>query len=193
MTDFARNTQLLLEAVRAKDAAEVQRLIPLSYSMRHLHFSHALIYAIEENDVACARLLAPAAEFMETTLLFSKNISVDMLYALLPWCDSDDRYNYLVGLTEKGTVAQIETVAQHCQLDTNSLALEMAVIHHRDDVVDVLYPLSNGQAALKNLQRSGYPDKMLGRLKEHIKNQQLRETLIEETSDATRPTVVRKM
>lgn len=193
MTDFARNTQLLLEAVYAKDAAEVQRLIPVSYSMRHPIFGHALIHAVAENDVACARLLAPAAEFMETTSLFSKNISVDMLHALLPWCESDDRYNYLVGLTEKGTVAQIETVAQHCQLSTNSLALEMAVIHHRDDVVDVLYPLSNGHAALKNLQRSGYPDKMLARLKEHIKNQQLRETLIEETSNVARSAVVRKI
>lgn len=194
MTDFACNTQLLLAAVCAKDAAEVQRLIPLSYSLRHPIFSDALKYAIKENDVACARLLAPAAEFMETTMLFSKNISVDMLHALLPWCDSDDRYNYLLTLIEKGSVAQIETVAQHCDCTyKDSLALKMAVVHHRDEVVDLLYPMSDGRVVLETLMRSTYPDKTLARLEEHIKNDQLRKTLIEETANVARNAVVRKM
>lgn len=193
-TDFALNTQLLVDAIHAQNAQEVQRLIPLSYSMRHPHLGAALIYAINENDVACAKLLAPAAQFMDTTQLFSKDVSVDMLQALVPWCDNEDRCNYLFNLIEKGTVGQVAMVAQHCDCThQNSLALQIAVVHHRDDLVDVLFPLSEGTVALEDLERAGYPDKMLKHLVERINSEHLRTKLIAEISVGKRNSTARKM
>lgn len=192
--DFTRNTQLLVDAVCAKNAQEVQRLIPLSHSMRHPDLSCALMHAINENDVPCAELLAPAAQFMDITHVFPVDIGLGMLQAVLPWCDHDDLYNYLCALTERGTVGQVATVAQHCNCtDRQSLALQVAVVHHRNDLVDVLLPLSDGDVALKELQRAGYPPKLLKYLMEHIDAEHLRKTLLQEISESDHSSVARKM
>lgn len=192
--DFARNTQLLVDAVHAKDAAEVERLIPLSHSMRNPHISRALLHAIATNDVACATLLAPAAEFMETTQGFPIGISVEMLQAVLPWCETDDRHNYFLSLIEHAEIGTIRAVAPCCDcMYKNSFALQMAVVHHRDDVVDLLYPLSNGPLAMEDLKKVGYPDKIFHRLQEHIDAEQLRTTLLQEISESTHSSVARKM
>lgn len=193
-TDFAHHTKLLVQAVHAKNAQEVERLIPLSYSMRHPDLSYALMHAIKENDVLCAKLLAPAAQFMEITHVFPRDIGLDMLKAVVPWCDNEDRFNYLIQLTEQGTVGQVATVAQHCDcMQDNSLALQRAVVHQRDSVVDILFPLSDGEAALKALQRAGNPPQFLARLMEHINNNMLRQTLMAEISESALSSVGRKM
>lgn len=192
--DFARNTQLLVDAVHAKNAQEVQRLIPLSHSMRHPDLSHALMHAINENDVPCAELLAPAAQFMDITQVFPVDIGLGMLQAVLPWCDHDDLNNYLCALTERGTVGHVATVAQYCDCtDQKSLALQLAVVHHRNDLVDVLLPLSDGGVALKELQRAGYPSKFLEYLMENLNNNTLRQTLLQEISESDHSPVARKI
>ncbi len=192
--DFSRNTQLLVDAVHAKDAAEVERLIPLAYSMRNAHIGRALLHAIATNDVACATLLGPAAKFMETTRSFPIDISVNMLQAVLPWCEEDDRHNYFLGLIESSGIGIIRATAPCCDcMHQNSLALQIAVVRQRDDVVDLLYPLSDGEVALKELEGSGYQRKLMARLVDHINNDKLRTTLMSEVSLGERILSERKM
>lgn len=184
MSNFEHYTQLLICAVHAQDAAAVEILIPLSYSMRHPHLNSALISAIKNNDVACAQLLAPAAQFVEITNMFPPNISNEMLAAVVPMCDSDDLNNYFIYIIQRGSVEQVTTIAQYCDCtDNNSMALQMAAVHRRDDLVEVLYSLSDGALALEELKKKRTPKAAYRYLEILVNNEKMRDILLEELSD----------
>lgn len=117
--------QLLWEAAKQGNVGEVRRLIPISHCADWN--SHPLINAVRGEHVECVRLLIPVSNPKDynTALVFAcGRDSVECVKLLLEV--ADPLYNH-------------------------SQALQSAVINKNQEIVDLLYPLSDPDAALKHL------------------------------------------
>lgn len=128
------NTQLLIQAAQQGNAAQVQRLIPVSYSK----FSEnaALCYAARYGHTECVRLLIPVSDPTAAE-------SVALYYAV------DGGHIECVRLL----------IPVSNPKDNASVALRRA--YHNNDAIciDLLYPLSSPQEALHHMQ-THYPDEV---------------------------------
>lgn len=123
--DKHNNMLLLWEAAKQGNVDEVRRLIPISHCADWN--SRPLINAVYGGHVECVRLLIPVSnpkDYNKALWFASGRDSVECVKLLLEVADP---------------------------LHNNSQALQSAVIHKNQEIVDLLYPLSDPDAALKQI------------------------------------------
>lgn len=128
MNDIAHNTTLLIQAATIGDAAEVQRLIPVSDPK--FDDSRALRTAAEKGHFECVKLLAAVSDpksMNSKALEWAAYIGhLEMLQFLIPLCNPKDR---------------------------NSYSLQMALYGKHLDCLDELIPVSDPEAALQEYKK----------------------------------------
>lgn len=116
---------LLWEAAKQGNADEVRRLIPISYCAQWN--STPLLNAVRNGHAECVKLLIPVSNPKDynTALWFaSARDSVECVQLLLTVADPKHK---------------------------NSQALQSAVIHKKQEIIDLLYPLSDPDTALAEI------------------------------------------
>lgn len=160
MTDPSRmrNTLLLIEAARVGDAAEVERLIPLS--VPSFNCDKALRVAAENGNTECLTLLLPYSVLLNTDavplLLAAENGHVECVKMLAPFLAGGlEAWNQaLFAATCAGHAECVRFLVARAQpQDKNSRALMAAVIYEHSACVDILYPHSDPVEALDELVR----------------------------------------
>lgn len=148
------NSAALRDAAMLGHAQCVELLIPVSK-----HFERALITAVEHEHVSCVRLLAPHIDITKTDILTRavQNKDIECVRILLPYSDP-----------------------KFC----NSDALQWASHHNNQDIFDLLYPVSDPQAALDEMLSQGPPSEYTNMLEARIKVQ-LEKEFIEQQLDAS--------
>lgn len=123
--DKDNNMVLLWEAAKHGNADEVRRLIPISYCAKWN--SNPLMNAVRNGHAECVELLIPVSNPKDynTALWFaSGHDSVECVKLLLTVADPKHK---------------------------NSQALQSAVVHGNQEIVDLLYPLSDPDVALAQM------------------------------------------
>ncbi len=169
MPTIHENTQLLIQAAERGDAAEVQRLIPISEPS--FNSSWALQVAASDGYVDCVQLLIPVSEPKtknSVTLRAAARSGHAQCVALLIPVSDPKVYG--------------------------SVALRIAAENGHTQCVELLYPVSEPMVALKQLQHD-HPDNYnkWGQLYEMVQAERLRNTLNSEVGITTVVKVQRKL
>jgi len=125
--DKNANMHLLWEASKQGHVDEVRRLIPISYCADWN--SHPLINAARGGHAECVRLLIPVSnpkDYNTALWMASSRDSVECVKLLLAVADP---------------------------LHNHSQALQSAVINKNQEIIDLLYPVSDPDAALDQIRK----------------------------------------
>jgi len=156
MSNIEDNTKFLIQAAEKGDAAEVQRLIPLSdpktYNSQALHRSAYYGHA------DCVQLLIPVSDPCDILKWAARFGHAECVDLLIPVSHPEVCNGALIEAAAEGHVECVKRLIPVSNPKAhNSQALLRAAWSGHIQCIELLYPISEPQVALEQLQHH-YPD-----------------------------------
>lgn len=188
-------TEQLIEACQRGDHDEVARLLGLSDP--NYNEGSALMWTVNRNRPLCTALVAEKTDsehVSRATLMAAEWGRTQCLECLISLCSKDTLNQALEDAAYGGSVEAVRMLLKHADpLANRSSALRWASYVGHQGVFDLLYPISDPQAALDTMKEENDGPAPRRLLEERLEIERLKGVLTGETQHNENPPKGRKL
>lgn len=153
---------------------------------------HALRDAAQCDDVEQIQHWSPSLNNLQKGVglaLAAFYGGAEVVRYLSPWCSTSQHHDALSKAVVMGHHAVVDVLLPQCHIEPdNTYFLRLAVEHHHEPLIDLLFPLSDARTALKFLQFD-YDEGVWGCLAQRIKAQEEQQILNEHVQSSVSKTL----